>query len=391
MSMRITDVLHNTEPSGGSPPVPTPAPAPVPVTSGPLTQAQIIDASVFDSGMNTPAYPAGQPVAAADPPAALPNTPPAETPIPGVPTARVDDLTPRQAAIKMLESQNPETQKMGKELLDRLFTAETKVEARGPEIPAEPDWKTREADVAKEVTNWFREKSAKMATEDGVPVLDKDGKPVYEYTDPDQWMVEVETERRLERERNQFQSKVTEIKSKAESELAVEQGRKQWDSMMGDTVQATLLSHLFENVEAARATTPDGKQGVKRAEFQKHEKLAKALAKSVAEELNYDEPRFSGPAGMSNVMQEIGARVGSLLSQYIPKSAGAPAGAPPITAPRNPVPTPVGAPSQPVYTPPVPSGQPVPYDRMGVREKANLSLNDRMASAFGGNLPSVQR
>lgn len=377
-------------PGGSVPPVTPPAPA-APTTPVYPTGAQLIDIANSDGGMQFPGYPVGQPAAAADPPA---NTPPAETPVvPPVtaPTAQVDDLTPRQAAIKMLNSQNAETQKAGKELLDRIYAAETKVEAKGPDVPVEPDWSAREAEVAKEVTNWFREKSKALAKEDGAPVLDAKGDPVYEYTDPDQWMVEVETERRLGRERATFQSKISEITTRAENDKAMEQARKQWDNSLGDTVQTTLLTHLFENVESARAKTPDGKEGVKRQEFEKHVKLARALAKHVAEEINYDEPRFSGPAGMTNAMQEIGSRVGALLSQYIPKSAGAPAGAPPITAPRNPIPTPVGAPSQPVYTPPVPTGSPIAYDKMGVREKANLSLNDRMAAAYGGNLPSVQR
>lgn len=366
--------------------VTTPAPNTAP-ESTPALDA-LIATAFRDDGMNPPPFEATQVeqetktaelVASSDAP--LIAQPDAKA-VP--PTA---DLTPRQAALQMLNSSNPETQKMGKKILDEIFEAENKpaVQEKGIELPVEPDWNARKADIQKDVTNYFRERSKRVAKDEAGIITDEKGDPVYHYEDPSEWMVEVETERRLERERSQHSNKINEIKEKAAHEAGVKAAEKQWNEGMDSTVQSALLGFLYENVTSARAKTANGNEGVKRTEYEKHVRLAKALARQVSEEVNFDDPRFSGPNGMTNALNEIGTRLTAQLSQYIPKDGTQAKPNQVLTPPPQKTVPATGAPVNPGYTPPKPGESRTPWDKLPARQRAEVSLYDRMMFATGGS------
>ena len=374
--------VANPNPLNGNPNPGSGAPAP--------TLEQMHNMSHRDDGMFTlppradePAETQGAELVASS------DAPPAQPAGAAPPSA---DLSPRQAALQLLASNDPASQKLGKELLDKLMTPEVKETKVEPslQLPEEPKWEDRKAEIQKDVVNFFREKSKKLAKDENGVIFDDNGNEVYHYDNPSDWQVEVETERRLERERNQHLNKVNEIRERAARDAGIKAAEKQWNEGMDQTVQTTLLSFLHENVASSRAATANGGSGVKRAEYEKHVRLAKALARQVAEEVDFDNPNFSGPDGMNRIMHEVGNRLSGLLGQYIPKDNTAPVSGQqkPLGTPKQPIPTQIGQPSAPAYVPPKPGSGTMPWQnpRMSSRERVEkYGLYDRIRIASGAS------
>ncbi|TXH14290.1 MAG: hypothetical protein E6R03_09545 [Hyphomicrobiaceae bacterium] len=392
-------VFHNVPAdNAGAPPaapvVPVQPTAPIPPTAPQaprnLTPAELVAVADLQSGMQYPNFPLiDQPSPTGSTPAGVPAEPSAAAPTtPPVQPA----LSPMQAALQLLNSGNPESIKAGKQLLDSLLAPPQSAPAQptGPEIPPAPNWDENRSKMRAEVETYFKDLYKQPVVEDGKQVLNDKGEPEFIYPDLRrlQWQIETELDRRIDKERSSYENKVSTIQQQFAQEQQKKSLERQWNDMFGTTVQNTLLQQIYENVPDARVKGPDGKEGIKRSVFQNFEKLGKALAREISEELNYDDPRYAGPAGLHNVMNDIGTKLQAELGKYLPKGTGAAPTTP--TAPVNTAPPPsVGAPLGPTaYTPPVPgTGKPTWDKPMSVRDRAAIGLTERLAEAVGGQLP----
>lgn len=382
-------VRFNTPTDNGGTPAPAAAPT-APAAAPPLvTETDLRAINMVDSGMVTPSFP----VAVADPPTSgLPATPPAENAAPAAP-APTPQLTPMQAALQLLNSASPESQKAGKELLDRIMAnpQNTAAPAPKPELPPAPDWKAREEQIRIDALNYFNDIYKQPVIEDGKQLLDEKGKPLFNYPDPARivWQVDTEVERRIRKEQDAYNQKVNEAQTQFTEKQRAQELQVQWSNALNGTVKNTLLSTIFELVPDARTKTPQGQDGVKSDVFKKYERVARGIAKEIADSIDYDNPRYAGPNGLNAVMFDVAQGVRSELASILPAGTTqvAPAAqvAPPFVAKPTPPPS-TGAPLTPTaYQPPTPATGKKSWEQpLRPKERAEIGLRQRLIETTGG-------
>jgi len=384
------DVRFNVPTDGGGNPTFTPpAPEAPPAAPQLRNEAELRQISEVMAGVQAPPFPFQ--VAAENPPTteSAPAAPSAPVTTPTIPET---SLTPMQAALQLLNSSNVESQKAGKELLDRLMAAPqgTPAAPAGPELPPAPDWNARQTALRTEVESFFKDLYKQPVIEEGRQVLNDNGEPEFRYPDMKRlvWQVDTEIDRRLEKERSSYNQKVTEVQSQFTEKQREQDLQVQWKTALDSTVKTTLLQTIFDSIPDARTKTPQGQDGVKTDVYKKYERLARGLAKEVADSINYDNPRYSGPNGLNAVMYDVAAGVRSELSLILPKGATTAVTAvpeAPFVQKATPPPS-TGAPLAPsAYQPPVPGTGPKSWEKpMRPSARAAIGLAERMRETVGG-------